>query len=100
MEPILDYYFECGDFATFNTAHGSMRVRIVGQKWINNEKFYEIAGDQLEMQNLQVDPLPNWFHGQTELPEGWTSVLAEPDELEMPQPHLRLVVNNVGENNG
>lgn len=100
MEPILDYQFECGEFATFNTVHGNMRVRIVGHKWISNEKYYEIAGDQLEMQKLQVDPLPDWFHGQTDLPTGWTSILAEPDELDLPQSPLLLVVNNVGEDNG
>lgn len=92
--PILDYYFEPGDFAMFvgiqEDQEVRIRIKILGSIMENGDKYYVIAGPREQLEAIGGDILDE---DASDIPTGWAQSIADPDELELctRRGHLRLV---------
>jgi len=81
-DTILDYYFDCGDFAMLVTGNLPVRVKIVGTQVYRNDKYYIVAGLKEQMIQAGWTETPKEFRS-VEAPTGWVVDVADPDELEL-----------------
>jgi len=91
-DTILDYYFDCGDFAMLVTGEMPVRVKIIGTQIFLGDKYYIVAGFKEQMVQAGWEGTPKELRS-VEAPTGWVVDVADPDELELcPRAaHLSLI---------